>query len=126
MENRTNTFEVLGDPTRMQILTVLSESSKMRAKDILEHLNVSQPTLSHHMHLLESERIVRAEKVGRERLYSIDKDTILNLIVTLQGFLPLKASKSNEYYLKTEKTEKEKKDKKDKKKKKKDKKEKSK
>ncbi|MBO4688439.1 MAG: winged helix-turn-helix transcriptional regulator [Clostridiales bacterium] len=125
MENTTTSFEVLGDPTRMQILTVLSGNNNMRAKDILEHLNVTQPTLSHHMHLLENEKLVVVKKIGRECFYSIEKDTILSLIVTLQGFLPLKASR-NDAYLKSEKLEKDKKDKKDKKKKKKDKKEKSK
>ncbi|MBR5975132.1 MAG: winged helix-turn-helix transcriptional regulator [Clostridiales bacterium] len=125
MESTTNSFEVLGDPTRMQILTVLSGNNNMRAKDILEHLNVTQPTLSHHMHLLENEKLVVVKKIGRECFYSIEKDTILSLIVTLQGFLPLKAAR-NDNYIRSEKLEKTKKEKKDKKKKKKDKKEKSK
>ena len=122
MESKTNSFEVLGDPTRMQILNVLSGSKSMRAKDILEHLDVTQPTLSHHMHLLEAENFVAAQKIGRECFYSIKKDTILNLIVTLQGFLPLKAAKNEVSIKVVDKPEKkDKKEKKDQKKKKKEK-----
>ncbi len=113
MDNVNSRFEVLGDPTRMQILSILSRGNKLRAKDILEHLKISQPTLSHHMQLLASSRIVSAEKVGRECFYMIDEKSILEMKDCLSDLLSAPAE---------EETETEKKVKKDKKKKKKDKK----
>ena len=117
LESTTTRFEVLGDPTRRKILSVLSLNRSMRAKDILENLDISQPTLSHHMRLLCSEKILDSRKVGRECFYSVNEETILQMIDELRTFLSSKPEK--------EKKE-EKKDKKDKKKKKKDKKEKNK
>ena len=79
MDNVNTRFEVLGDPTRMQILGILSRGNNLRAKDILEHLKISQPTLSHHMQLLTSSKIVSAEKVGRECFYMINEKSILEM-----------------------------------------------
>ncbi|MBP5416120.1 MAG: winged helix-turn-helix transcriptional regulator [Clostridiales bacterium] len=121
MENVNSCFEVLSDSTRMQILSILSEGKKLRAKDILEHLKISQPTLSHHMQLLVSEKIVSVKKIGRECFYNINETSILSMISTLQKLISVKQEKE-EKIEKEEKDEKEKKDKKDKKKKKKDKK----
>ena len=91
----------------MQILSILSEGKKLRAKDILEHLKISQPTLSHHMQLLVAEKIVYANKVGRECFYNINEESIFDMIRSLRSLVSEKDDK-----------EKEKKEKKDKKKKK--------
>ena len=117
MDNVNSRFEVLGDPTRMQILGILGRGNKLRAKDILEHLKISQPTLSHHMQLLTLSKIVSAEKIGRECFYMINEESIIEMKKCLSDLLTKKAE---------EEPEKEKKPKKDKKKKKKDKKDKNK
>ncbi|MBO4926936.1 MAG: helix-turn-helix transcriptional regulator, partial [Clostridiales bacterium] len=93
MECKTTRFEVLGDPTRMQILNSLSGGKSLRAKDILANLPISQPTLSHHMHVLDQEKLVVSRKVGRECFYSIDEATINNLMTDLQALLPEKPDK---------------------------------
>ena len=115
MDNVNSRFEVLGDPTRLQILGILGRGNKLRAKDILEHLKISQPTLSHHMQLLTSSKIVSAEKVGRECFYMINENSIIEMKNCLSDLLAETVK---------EEPEKEKKPKKDKKKKKKDKKDK--
>ncbi len=116
MDNVNTRFEVLGDPTRMQILGILSRGNKLRAKDILEHLKISQPTLSHHMQLLTSSKIVSAQKVGRECFYMINEKSILEMKNCLSALLAIPSK------VKEVKEDREKKDKKEKKKKKKDKK----
>ena len=117
MENINSRFEVLSDSTRMQILSILSEGKKLRAKDILEHLKISQPTLSHHMQLLVAEEIVSVNKIGRECFYNINEASIISMISSLQSLVSVKEEKVKEV-----KEDREKKDKKEKKKKKKDKK----
>lgn len=117
MENINSRFEVLSDSTRMQILSILSEGKRLRAKDILEHLKISQPTLSHHMQLLVSEEIVSVNKIGRECFYNINEAIIRSMISGLQSLISVEENKVKEV-----KEDHEKKDKKDKKKKKKDKK----
>jgi len=96
LENVNSCFEVLSDPTRMQILSILSEGKKLRAKDILEHLKISQPTLSHHMQLLVSEKIVHANKVGRECFYNINEESIFTMIASLRSLVSGKDDKEKE------------------------------
>ena len=83
MEDKTTCYAALGDATRMHILRVISQNSRMRAKDILEHLDISQPTLSHHMRLLGEEKLVSSVKVGRECFYSVNQQTISDMVEDL-------------------------------------------
>ena len=55
-------------PTR--ILSALQQGEKC-ACDLLEDLQISQPTLSHHMKLLVDSGLVAARKEGRWMHYSI-------------------------------------------------------
>ncbi|MBQ0011728.1 MAG: winged helix-turn-helix transcriptional regulator [Clostridiales bacterium] len=87
MDGKATRFELIGDPTRMQILEQLGGNNRLRAKDILENLQISQPTLSHHMHILVDENIVTAEKSGRECYYSINDETIREMILSLRVLL---------------------------------------
>ena len=118
MENKNTRFEVLGDPTRYLILKSLSGGKSMRAKDVLAFLPISQPTLSHHMHVLESEKLVVSKKTGRECFYSINQTTVKGLLNELQNLLPEKKEKievSSSVLLDDPKLKKEKKEKKKKK-----------
>lgn len=103
MERKATRFELIGDPTRMQILELLGGGNKLRAKDLLAHLDISQPTLSHHMHILVDEEIVSAEKSGRECYYSINESVLREMITSLRVLL------SDEKVEKKEKKEKKKK-----------------
>ncbi len=110
MERKATRFELIGDPTRMQILEQLGGSNRLRAKDILENLQISQPTLSHHMHILVEEEIVSAEKSGRECYYSINESTLREMISSLRVLLSDEKSEKKEKKEKKKK-KKEKKDK---------------
>lgn len=61
----------LSDPTRLKIVDMLS-CGEMCACDLLEHLEISQSTLSYHMKALTGCRFVRAEKQGPWMRYHLD------------------------------------------------------
>ncbi len=65
-------FKALADKHRVNILNMLIES-EMYADKILEELDVSQPTLSHHMKILCDSGLVEARKDGRMVFYSISE-----------------------------------------------------
>ena len=68
-------FKALGDENRLQILKQLCNGEKCACK-LLEALNISQPTLSHHMKLLCDAGIVNGRKEGKWMHYSIHKERI--------------------------------------------------
>jgi DNA-binding transcriptional ArsR family regulator len=71
MDNRTNTvFKAISDPTRRQIIDLLAQS-RQSVKQLTANFNVSQPAISQHLRELRACRLVRSERAGVERLYSL-------------------------------------------------------
>ena len=63
-------FKALGDENRVQILKLLRKGEKCGC-ELLEELNISQSTLSHHMKILCDVGIVLSRKEGKWMYYSI-------------------------------------------------------
>lgn len=69
----TRIFKAFSDPKRVRILELLCKSEEC-ACVLLDDLNISQPTLSHHMKILCDSGIVTGRKQGRWMYYRIDED----------------------------------------------------
>ena len=78
MSTELNTvLSAIADPTRRRILSLLKEkgccsiekSSGMCACDIEAKIDLSQPTVSHHMKVLTKAGLVEAEKIGQWMWY---------------------------------------------------------
>ena len=63
-------FKAFCDENRVKIVEMLKTGEKCACK-ILEELNVTQPTLSHHMKILCDSGIVLGRKEGKWTHYSI-------------------------------------------------------
>ena len=63
-------FKALSDENRIRILRLLKGGEKCACK-LLEELNISQPTLSHHMKILCDAGIVSGRREGKWTHYSI-------------------------------------------------------
>jgi ArsR family transcriptional regulator len=78
---RTQAAEIAGllkavaDPTRLQILALIrqGEDSKACTCDLTGPLNLSQPTISHHMKKLTEVGLLTAERKGTWVYYSINQ-----------------------------------------------------
>ena len=79
-------FKALGDENRIQILKMLHTGEKCACK-LLEALNITQPTLSHHMKILCDAGIVKGRKVGKWTYYSLNCEGVLMLRAMMQGSL---------------------------------------
>lgn len=67
-----NLFKALADENRLQIMEILKDGEKCACK-LLEALQISQPTLSHHMKILCDAELVSGRKEGKWMYYSISK-----------------------------------------------------
>lgn len=63
-------FKAFCDENRVKILQMLQGGEKCACK-LLEEMNITQPTLSHHMKILCSSGIVEGRKEGKWMYYSI-------------------------------------------------------
>lgn len=66
-------FRALADENRLAIVHILGRGEQC-ACTILEQLNITQPTLSHHMRILCEADIVVGRKVGKWTHYRINND----------------------------------------------------
>ena len=64
-------FKALSDQTRREILQLLKERD-LTPTEMLEKIEVSQPTLSHHLDILKRADLVHPEREGQFIRYSIN------------------------------------------------------
>lgn len=66
-------FKALSDENRLKIMNILSDAEACACK-LLEALNISQPTLSHHMKILCDAHLVNYRKEGKWMYYSLNQE----------------------------------------------------
>ncbi len=71
-------FEALGDPTRVRIVSALSQG-ELCVGDLAASLGMSQSAISHQLRLLRTLRLVKRVKRGRMVYYSLDDDHVDSL-----------------------------------------------
>lgn len=71
-------FKILGEPTRVKILDVLSKR-EMCVCDLAKTLQMGQSAISHQLRILRGARLVKYRKEGKEAWYSLDDGHILSL-----------------------------------------------
>lgn len=64
-------FKALSDPTRRQILKLLSGGSRS-AGELAEHFPITKGSLSHHFNVLKAADLVRVERRGQSLVYSLN------------------------------------------------------
>ena len=84
-EQEAKVFKAFCDPNRLKILNILKDGEHCACK-LLEILNVSQSTLSHHMKILTDARVVNVRKDGKWSHYSLSGDGIENVIQYLINY----------------------------------------
>lgn len=82
-------FEALSSPVRRSILAYLSEA-EMTAGEIASHFNMSKPSISKHLSLLEGAGLVISEKRGQFVHYRLVRESLVNSVHSFLGnFCPV-------------------------------------
>ena len=71
MNQLTELFKALSDNSRRQILECLKERPKTPS-ELLEEINISQPTLSHHLDMLKRVKLIEGTREGQFIIYSLN------------------------------------------------------
>lgn len=79
-------FKTLGDENRLRIIRRICCNGEVCACDLLEDLDVTQPTLSHHMKLLRDCGLVEVRKEGRWMHYSLNTQKFADMEKALGFF----------------------------------------
>ena len=75
VENLSNLFKVLGDPTRTRILHSIEEK-ELCVSDICEDVSMNKSAVSHQLRILKDAKLVKARRDGKEMYYSLDDEHV--------------------------------------------------
>ena len=78
-------LRALSDPTRRTILQDVYHS-EIAASDIAARFDLARPTVSRHLRMLESAKLVTVRKSGTSRLYSADRAALEEMSHWFQTF----------------------------------------
>jgi ArsR family transcriptional regulator, arsenate/arsenite/antimonite-responsive transcriptional repressor len=65
--------KALADETRQQIMTLVC-CKWLSVSEIVEQLNVTQPTISHHLSVLREAGLVSAREEGKKTFYTLNQE----------------------------------------------------
>lgn len=86
MKDYADIFKALSEEGRLKILKFISGCERC-ACEVQEQLDLTQPTISHHMKILTQAGIINSEKKGRWMHYSINKEKMLEVSEFLQSII---------------------------------------
>ncbi len=69
-------LRVLADPARLRILSILMAAEEVCVCDFVEPLDLSQPTVSHHLKQLREAGFVSSERRGKWIYHSLRTDRL--------------------------------------------------
>lgn len=70
-EDLAAAFKVLADPVRLRLLSLIASTDEACACDLVEPLERSQPTVSHHLTVLTDAGLLTREKRGKWAWYRV-------------------------------------------------------
>ena len=72
-------FKLLGDTTRLNIITLLTKREPLCVEDLMNCTGMEQSAISHQLKKLRAHHIVKAEKEGKHVWYSLEDHHVLEL-----------------------------------------------
>ena len=87
-------FKAFGDENRLRIIEMLNSGEKC-ACVLLEELEITQPTLSHHMKILVETGLIHGRKDGKWMHYSLSADEVDRIKEKLNGYVEMKPEQEN-------------------------------
>jgi len=88
----SQTLAALSDPNRQKILDILKKK-ELPASEIGSHLNITLPTLSHHLDTLKRANLVSSRREGQQIIYSLNLSVLEELTEDIIKLLSIKKRK---------------------------------
>ncbi|MDT2815208.1 ArsR/SmtB family transcription factor [Vagococcus carniphilus] len=85
-EEISKVLKAMADPNRIKIIDLLSNGT-LCACEVLKHFEFTQPTLSHHMKVLEKANIVSVDKQGKWYHYTLRDEFVTEFMKNMHVLL---------------------------------------
>ena len=82
LENNATLLKSLADPTRLKMIYLL-KNGELCVCEILEAMDKSQSTISHHLNMMKKENILLTRKEGKWIYYRLADENIIEILENL-------------------------------------------
>lgn len=72
---RRDVFQAIADPTRRQIINLIARK-RMNLNAITDNFDISRPSVSQHIKILNECGLIQIEKIGRERYCTVQTENL--------------------------------------------------
>ncbi len=79
IENIAELFKAFGDPTRVQILSLLRQR-ELCVGDIAEGVGLSQSAISHQLRILKQMHLIKYRREGKNMVYALADDHVRTIL----------------------------------------------
>ena len=80
-------ISALADDTRLQILQMIAENGEMRSQEIMEAINLSQPSVSRYLSQLTAAGYLQERRANGAKIYILNEDRIEKTLKAVSAFL---------------------------------------
>jgi len=80
-------ISALADDTRLQILRMIAEQGEMRSQEIMEAINLSQPSVSRYLSQLTATGFLQERRANGAKAYILNRDRIEKTLKAVRAFL---------------------------------------
>ncbi|KHD86085.1 ArsR/SmtB family transcription factor [Heyndrickxia ginsengihumi] len=72
-------FQAIADPTRREVLRLLSEKEELPISKITAHFPITRTAIVKHLNILSDAKLISGRKKGREKLYRLQPEPLAEL-----------------------------------------------
>jgi ArsR family transcriptional regulator, arsenate/arsenite/antimonite-responsive transcriptional repressor len=88
-------FKALSDPSRREILRLLS-SGERTAGELASSFDITKPSMSHHFAILKEADLIHSRRDGQQIYYALNTTVLEDVLTRLWDHLGLKNTKGND------------------------------
>jgi DNA-binding transcriptional ArsR family regulator len=88
-------FKALSDPSRREILRILSRGERT-AGELASSFDMTKPSMSHHFAILKEADLIQSRREGQQIIYSLNTTVLEDVLTRLWDHLGLKNLEGNE------------------------------
>jgi ArsR family transcriptional regulator len=76
-------LKALADPRRFRMVQEIAEAGELTCGQLGEKFDLAQPTVSHHLRLLQEAQVVRMRQQGQHHIISVDRELLAEVATYL-------------------------------------------
>jgi DNA-binding transcriptional ArsR family regulator len=91
MSGMNAVFKALSDPTRREVLRLLSQGERT-AGELAEQFDMTKPSMSHHFAVLKEAELIWSRRQGQQIYYSLNTTVLQDMLARMMDLFGTRAA----------------------------------